>query len=378
MHLKIAILDRTGNALWARELKMIIEAHAVADVAWVRTIDETASTHVLFTDQWPLETSHLPLGAWVFPVYPEDIDATEMMNLAFSDTSVLDVLTIPIRPMDVLGKIRQVQRALSFLEIDRLAEHASGLGERLQGDVKIMEAIQLRLSQRRFPKMRGVQASSRYLAGLRPGGDFFDLAESKDKSQLSVWMTDCSSYGISSALVSVLVSIASRLAADSPRPTSEVIRLVHEELARSLKPQDSVQVFHAVFSRRTHIFRYVGRGKMVALLLKAAKKTVQDLPLQSEALGPNEPAHPARERRIVLEQGDRIALFSDGVVESLGGRVVLERELTKSFKATPDQVLNEIMMALKGQLNREDPIPAQDCSMMVIDIAAKAPKLKAV
>ena len=56
----------------------------------------------------------------------------------------------------------------------------------LHDDLQMAERLQKAKLPKRFPSIKGFQISSRYLAGMRSGGDHFDLAESKDKAKLSL------------------------------------------------------------------------------------------------------------------------------------------------------------------------------------------------
>jgi hypothetical protein len=198
--LELTVVTERTESEWIPELKRVLDRLGGFKLN-VRTPTETLSGQILLLDS---ALKNLPdvlagierRGCAVFLL--EDENASEI-PAALSQGLVDDVIVQPFRWLDVLSKLKHYQQILMWEEVTRLNESFSGLIERLGDDLKLAERLQKSRMPARFPDLRGFKVSARYLAGLRPGGDYFDVADAPEAARLSVILTDSSSYGLSSA-----------------------------------------------------------------------------------------------------------------------------------------------------------------------------------
>jgi hypothetical protein len=118
-------------------------------------------------------------GKALFLVVPEGSPAP----LELQQGRVDDILIEPFRSLEVLGKLRHYREILMWDEVSRLIENFGELIHRLKEDLQLAERLQKAKLPIRFPEMKDFKPASRYLAGARSGGDYFDLAESANGSQ---------------------------------------------------------------------------------------------------------------------------------------------------------------------------------------------------
>ena len=86
---------------------------------------------------------------------------------------------------------------------------------------------------------------------MKAGGDHFDLAESKDGQQLSLLLSDSSSYGLSSAVLSTVMRVMVRLSSEESRSAVETVGRIQEEFKATLTEKDGFRFFTASFRVRT-------------------------------------------------------------------------------------------------------------------------------
>ncbi|NDD91500.1 hypothetical protein EBZ37_05385 [bacterium] len=299
---------------------------------------------------------------------------------AFSEGRVDDLLIFPLRPLELLSKIRQHEQARLWDQVSTMSSALGGVIARLKEDMAVAERLQKARLPVRFPEIKGFKVTSRYLAGIKSGGDYFDLAESADGRQLAMILTDSSSYGLSSAVVSGVVRVASRLSVEQSRSVRELVRAFYEELLVPLGPTDRLSMFYGVLSRKDYVLRYLNLGDSRAFF-RPVGKSFSILPAQGGplSLGSRHSLGQSgilQEAQVQLGPQDRLVLLSDGYLELLGGEQRACEMLERFSSRAPEDLLNELAFQTKSRLSdpRED-LPAQDSSALVFDVDSKVMRL---
>ncbi|OFZ83023.1 MAG: hypothetical protein A2583_13255 [Bdellovibrionales bacterium RIFOXYD1_FULL_53_11] len=291
------------------------------------------------------------------------------------DGIVDDLIVRPFRRLDAVSKLGHYKQILMWEEVSRLNASFSELIEGLHEDLRLAERLQKSKLPVKFPDVKGFNIACRYLAGLRSGGDYFDLAESRDGSRLSMMLSDSSSYGLSSAVLSVLMRVAMKLSVDETRSCYATVRAIRAELGAALGSRDRLSLFYGVMSRKDYVLSYLNLGSSCAFHRRAGRGFVE-LPSQGEALaGPGAFPQEAGEAEIALEPSDRLVLVSDGFVEAAGGTESVCGILERFKDSEPADTLNELVYLVKSGFKSEDDMPAQDCTAMVFDVDSRVVKL---
>lgn len=299
----------------------------------------------------------------VFLVMPEQ-DALPRLLL---DGKVDDVLVAPFRQLEVLSKLRFVRQLLMWDEVTKMNTSFSELLERMKDDVELVERIQKSRMPGRFTDIKGFKVASRYLVGNRPGGDHFDLADAKDEGILSLLLSDSSSYGLSSAVLSILMRVAVKLSAREAHSSAEMVRRIQDELMMPLSPKDSLSLFYGVISRKTLQMRYLNLGSSCAFYNSKGGKAIA-LPSQGGSITQKSDKISESEGGIKLEPGGRLVLLSDGFVETVGGVPQSQEFLDKFHAKDAASLVNELAFFVKSSLSDPEGFPAQDCTAVVLDL----------
>ena len=299
----------------------------------------------------------------------EDADARAV---ALLEAHAVDgLLTTPFRVNEVLQSFLAVSRILMWDEVGHLNKSISGILEELRGDLELAERLQKAQSPKRFPKIRGIHVSSRYLAGERAGGDFFDLAEGQEGQNLSILLSDASSYGLSSAVLGALMKVAVRLSADESRSCVETVRKIQAELRATLREGDRHSLFYGIFSRRDHKLRYLHLGT-AAVWYRSPKGELGWLLPQGGPMSRHSQTIQVEVRELTVEPGARLILASDGLLEAVGGREKVDSILSDH---EADKLLNELIYQAKKSVKQRGDLLAQDCSVMILEFDAKSLRL---
>lgn len=371
------------NTNWILDLKKILQRIGVTEFQEARQLSEMendALGKIAFVDSsWKglrgdLDTLRSRVGA-VFLVVSESDDLPD----ALVDERVDDVLVYPLRPVEVIGKLKHYRQILMWNEVTQANSTLSSLIEQLHEDLALAQRIQKARIPKRFPDLKGFRLNSRYLAGMKSGGDFFDLAESnRDKSgvapQFSMILTDSSSYGLSSALLSVLMKVAMKLSTDEMRSSYDTVRKIYDELLLTLGEKDRLSMFYGIVSRRDLSLKYLNLGSSRAFV-SSNGGSFEELPSQGEAITRSSTFPSLQDGERVLSPKDRLVLVSDGLIEVVGGEKQATRLLNDYSSSDAADILNELIFRVKRELQDPDDLPNQDCTAIVLDVDARVMRI---
>lgn len=284
------------------------------------------------------------------------------------------VLLRPIRPLELISQLKIHDLLTKWHEVTHLSASFADMAARLRDDLSLAERLQKSKLPTRFTDLKGLDVQCRYLAGMRSGGDHFDLAESKDGDKISMVLTDSSSYGLSSAVLTALIKVAVKLSAAEALSCAETVSRIQEEILATLGEKDKLSLFYGIFSRKENKLRFLNLGKSMAMYAPPREK-FQILSAQGGALTRESGRLRAREAEIQMEPEGRLVLLSNGFLDGVGGPERATDLLGCFRKADPKEGLNELVFEIKSKFTDSDDMPSQDCSALVMDIHSKVVKL---
>lgn len=146
------------------------------------------------------------------------------------------------------------------------------------------------------------------------GGEIFDMLELPD-GRLAFMTGDVAARGVSAALVMTMAKTAVRLFLDEPDTTPTVVL---SELDRHFRLHarrlSRVGMFLAIYTPKDYTIRYSATGRLFPILLSDAAP--QLLPVDGDGLGAGSSGRACPEHRLVLEEGSRIVICTDGVIDA--------------------------------------------------------------
>lgn len=125
--------------------------------------------------------------------------------------------------------------------------------------------IQRKLTPTEYPKLTGLEFSTKFIPGMQNGGDYFDIFELEDKWRFGVVIASCTGYALSALMLSVLIRLASEIEAKRGMEPFLVIDKIAKEVAGQIRPQDRGSLFYGILDRRNFEFTYASAGSILAL-----------------------------------------------------------------------------------------------------------------
>jgi len=185
---------------------------------------------------------------------------------------------------------------------------------RRRSELEIAANVQQKLFPREPSKLRTMDYAGQCLAAREIGGDYYDFLEIGDHA-VGFVLADVSGKGVPAALL--MANLQACFRSQHPGALLEparVLRTINRHFYESTAAERFATLFFGVCDGRSRRLRYVNCGQ-VAPLLRRASGEVERLEPTATMLGAFKDWDCTAEST-VLEAGDRLVMYSDGVTEA--------------------------------------------------------------
>ncbi|MBS1960299.1 MAG: SpoIIE family protein phosphatase [Bdellovibrionales bacterium] len=306
-------------------------------------------------------------GKSVVLVTEENDFLPDARDLALID----DIIVYPFRLGELISKVKH---ASAMEQLEDLKRDVISAHDQVVKSNNTLERILEAKTPKRFQGIRGLNIMSRHLTGLKPGGDYFDVFESEKKEIVNVLLCDSSSYGLSSALLGMILSSSAKIASDVSMNTGDWIRAIFNELKVALGENEHLSVFFGRLNKRDYSFNYQLHGTIEAFIVDKAGDC-HPLEKSGSRMSHLHPPGDSFERKVHLNPKDRLVLLSDGFVRGMGGEFYLNKLFREKMNRDPFQLVNELAYQIKSKVTEGETFPGEDCSAIVIDIESNVLRL---
>jgi serine phosphatase RsbU (regulator of sigma subunit)/anti-sigma regulatory factor (Ser/Thr protein kinase) len=221
-------------------------------------------------------------------------------DYSFEDRKLLDTLA------------NQAAPALRVAQLVREQEALARAHERVEHELRVARLIQQTLLPRALPAIDGWQLATHYQPARAVGGDFYDFLQFED-GRLGMVIGDVTDKGVPAALVMATTRSILRFAANNERSPGVVLERTNELLRHDMPPKMFVTCLYAVLDPASGRLRYANAGHDLPYQRHGA--SVYELRATGMPLGLM-PGMRYEERETVLDSGDSVLLYSDGLVEA--------------------------------------------------------------
>jgi len=211
---------------------------------------------------------------------------------------------------------------------------------RKEAELNFALEVQQALFPKQFPADGGLEFSAVCVPAAGIGGDYYDVLE-RPGGYLAFAIADISGKGISAAILMSNVHAVLRTLYQAGRPAGELCSQLNRHLHRITEGTKFATAFYAEWSERDRSLTYVNAGHPVPIMLGSRSGEL----LQTG--GPPLGIFPDTEfqtGRVVLQPGDMIVLYSDGITDAgeNSGRELGEARLEAAVKRHGAKPLDEI------------------------------------
>jgi sigma-B regulation protein RsbU (phosphoserine phosphatase) len=232
-----------------------------------------------------------------------------------------------------------------------------------------------------FPDRDEFDLYASMLPARNVGGDFYDFFFI-DKDNLALVIADVSGKGVPAALFmaisKILIKYSSTGSAGLGKNPQEVFRSVNNKLCEGNEAGMFVTAFMGVYNIPTGRFTYVNAGHNPPFLKKGSSlyKNIETTPCYVLAFMENTDY---KQEEIILEDGDILYLYTDGVTEAMNNEKTLfgDKRLLDTLNNCNAETAMDIVLAVKNELNKfsDGAEQADDITMLALKIGYTAKKI---
>jgi phosphoserine phosphatase RsbU/P len=283
--------------------------------------------------------------------------------------------------LDQIALVREKERLHAELEHSNVllatkVEQLEGLcrmlqdqAEVIQRDLERAEVIQRALLPRTPPRLEDWSVEALYRTGSSVGGDFYDITP-LDRRHVGVVIADAAGHGVAAAMLAVLFKHCLQMwdaDAGVPHAPAAVLEAVNRGLrAQVTGPGIFITAVYGLLDTHTGRLRLASAGHPPVLLSRHGGDGAR-FERTGPALGLEEDAH-YQELKLDLEPGDRLLLYTDGLLES-GPSVPAYADLERILAAGGDR--QEVLRCLYSDATRDAArLDRDDITIVLLERAA--------
>jgi sigma-B regulation protein RsbU (phosphoserine phosphatase) len=303
------------------------------------------------------ELKKLVVGGLVSLVFIvlENLRSLDLVDISF-DTEWIGVVILfgTLGQMSV-GHVLEVERRLTAL----------------QQELATARQIQISILPHDPPATTQLAIATRYLPMTEVAGDFFDFAK-VDEKRCGFLIADVSGHGVPAALVASMVKVAFQMQTGHWDTPERVLEGMNKILSHRLERQ-FVTAGYAFIDIATGKLRYGGAGHPPTYILSPGGE-IRELFAKGLMLGPFPEAKYAGMAQD-LSPGDRILMYTDGIVEAFNrqdeefGEERLKNSLRSGGELSVEEMADQLLLETKTWAGvAEGKSLDDDLTLIVIDV----------
>jgi sigma-B regulation protein RsbU (phosphoserine phosphatase) len=204
--------------------------------------------------------------------------------------------------------------SLGYVAARRTVRRDLELGE-MRSELETARRIQLSILPSAFPESPHFRVAARYVPMTSVAGDFYDFL-SVDETQAGILIADVSGHGVPAALIASMVKMAATSQRAQAAEPAMLLAGMNSALVGNTQSQ-FVTAAYVHLDAQAREFRYAAAGHPPMLLLRNG--AVTEVSENGFILAVLE-STPYTQLTQPLEPGDRLILYTDGILEARDSR----------------------------------------------------------
>jgi len=240
--------------------------------------------------------------------------------------------------------------------------------ERVKAEIDAANRIQAALLPLDVPELAGASVASHYRAATEIGGDYFDFLP-QPNGEIGIAFGDVSGHGLTSGIVMAMAKAALLVQVGADSSPRVVLEVLNEIVMKTAPKRILMTFFFGLLDPVTHTLRFASAGHLDPYVYRAASRRIEPLSSWGFPLGVRR-RDPFREHTAEFAGGDRLILYSDGLIEALDddgepfGFDRFERVLADSGHMSADEIKKSLLAAVKKFTHNRP--PEDDQTLVVV------------
>jgi serine phosphatase RsbU (regulator of sigma subunit) len=211
----------------------------------------------------------------------------------------------------------QTAPAVQVAQLVRQQQQQAQERERIEQELRVARLIQQTLLPKHVPDLEGYKLAAYYQPAREVGGDFYDFLQLDDE-HLGLVVGDVTDKGVPAAIVMATTRTMLRASAQRLDSPGEVLKRVNDVIVRDIPPNMFITCLYAILNLESGLLRYANAGHDLPYRRRRRSSNgggAEELRATGMPLGLL-PGMSYEEKEIVLDRGDSVLFYSDGLVEA--------------------------------------------------------------
>lgn len=242
-----------------------------------------------------------------------------------------------------------VNLAFISLENARLFKEAIEK-QRLENELSVAREIQQGLLPRTLPTIKHFEIETLTVSSKQVGGDYYDVIPIDD-ARYVIAIADVSGKGTPASLLMANVQATLRALVPFNLPLKDATARINDIIYANTSADKFITFFWGMINSTTREFHYVNAGHNPPFVLRK-NGSIERLTEGGIILGIMKATLPYQEGKIILEQGDSVIMFTDGVSEAMNveGEEYTEEKLEEVLKTLQQHSAKKILTSIKNEI----------------------------
>jgi sigma-B regulation protein RsbU (phosphoserine phosphatase) len=253
--------------------------------------------------------------------------------------------------------------SLGYVAARRTLQRDEELGE-IQRELELARRIQHSLLPAAFPESRSFRVAARYVPMNSVAGDFYDFLVA-DPAHAGLFIADVSGHGVPAALIASMVKMAAvSQRSEAPHP-ARLLTGMNRALCGNTQGQ-YVTAAYVYLDAAGRELRYAAAGHPAMLLLR--RGSVIEVAENGLLLAAIDNISYS-ERVVAIEPGDRLLLYTDGVIEARNpaGELFGDERVTTALKQSAGSSPHDAANAIVASVKQWSPSQDDDLTILICD-----------
>jgi len=273
------------------------------------------------------------------------------------------------------------RREVTYMYED-LAPHVRRIveRERVKAEIDAANRIQAALLPNEAPRVAGASVASHYRAATEIGGDYFDFLP-QPTGEIGIAFGDVSGHGLTSGIVMAMAKAALLVQVDVDPSPRTVMNVLNDIVIKTAPRRIMMTFFFGLLDPSSQQLRFSSAGHLDPYVFRAQTKKLEALSSWGFPLGVRR-RDPFREHVVTFAPGDRLILYSDGLIEAIDddgepfGFERFERVLLDAGHMSAEEIKKSLLGSIR-RFTRNRP-PEDDQTLVVVSFDGAASNVEEV